>query len=260
MEGSLNLDYTVAKLSKSIRLLSLYMMNDDLDNAKEIKNDIINNQLPIMQNKVLPFLKRDQISQASENPVIVSGLDDSNNAGINFYMNGYALYKKMETLARFIINLSDEEWYIICFYNNDRNDHNDMKNTDESPQNFHDDSDFSESPDMNDYPDFEETEYPTYDFENNFKNNDYEKQYTSDEESRNFEYYNNINESQMHQLIRNINIYNHQNNTIVDEDIFIHKNRIENINEREEEKDDETAIFGKVNKKNCNFLNDYRIR
>jgi len=120
MNGSLNLDYTVARLSRSIRLLSLYMMDNDIESAKLIKEEIKSSQLPMIDNIVMPFMKKDQSVQTSEYPVIISSLDDDINRGINFYMNGYDLYKKMETLARFFVNLNEEDWYTICFYNENR--------------------------------------------------------------------------------------------------------------------------------------------
>jgi len=122
IDGSLIMDYAVAKLSRSIRLLSMYMMNDDLESANSIKKDIVENQLPLIQEKVIPYLKRDQETQLSSYPVIISGLDDNINRGINFYMNGYELYKKMDTLARFFVNLSNDDWYTICFYDENKSE------------------------------------------------------------------------------------------------------------------------------------------
>ncbi|ORX59239.1 hypothetical protein BCR36DRAFT_408745 [Piromyces finnis] len=134
MDGLLNVDYIATKLSRSIRLLSLYMMNDDFENVNKIKEDIITNQLPLIQEKIIPYLKRDQATEASTYPVFISSLDDDVNRGMNFYMNGYELYKKMDTFARFFINLNDDDWYNICFYdenkiqnNNERSYLNEMK-------------------------------------------------------------------------------------------------------------------------------------
>jgi len=103
-------------------------MDSDLENANLIKEEIISNQLPMIENIVMPFLKKDQSVQSSEYPVIVSSLDDDINRGINFYMNGYDLYRKMETLAKFFVNLNVEDWYTICFF--DENRYKDISNLD----------------------------------------------------------------------------------------------------------------------------------
>lgn len=246
-------------------------MNEDIDNANKIKEEIISNQLPLMQNTVLPFLKIDQKKQVSEYPIIISGLDDHINRGINFYMNGYEVYKKMDTLARFFINLSEEEWYTICFYNNDRNDNKNNDDDNLQPSDFPDFPDFPENEETESLiANVEDIENSAYNYDNNIENENNENQLISYIPYHNFENYiynDDIYETQIKQLNKN-NYFNIISNKGNINNIQLHKFKYSNdeISDIFENNDLETHdfekrdIFGKVEKSNCNFLNDYRIR
>ncbi|OUM58363.1 hypothetical protein PIROE2DRAFT_16389 [Piromyces sp. E2] len=233
MDGSLNMDYTVAKLSRSIRLLSLYMMNDDLENANNVKEEIISNQLPLIHDKVMPFLKRDQETQLSSYPVIISSLDDHINRGINFYMNGYELYKKMDTLASFFVNLSEDDWYTICFYDENRKiDSNDGNN--ENHFNYNDGDESTESLNANNEERDEKLDYTMEQYYiNNNKyrvNNQYN---TYENDLYNHMHYSSYHETNHNDIInseQNISTNEISNNSYDDNENNIKNNKESNSN------------------------------